>query len=101
MTIHSFDEEFMGGDEADWLESQFFSQASLRYPDLDWGPISPLPPLERRAMHVTIGMLAVAVIGLIAFVVYSQLIMPRPEPVGSAQPLLPPTAAGDTRTPNG
>lgn len=101
MTIHSIDEEFLGGDDADWLETQFFSQTSWLYPDLDWGPVSPLPPDERRAMFATIGMLAVAVVGLIAFVVYSQLIMPAPEPVGNAQPFLPPTAAGDSRVPNG
>jgi hypothetical protein len=101
MTIHSIDEELLGGDDADWLESQFFSQASMRYPDLDWGPVSPLPPDMRRAMHATLGMLVVAVLGLIAFIVYSQLIMPAPEPVGSAEPLLPPTAAGDSHVPNG
>jgi hypothetical protein len=99
MTIHSIDEEFLGGDDADWLESQFFSQASFLPHDLDWGPVSPLPPDARRAMHATLGMLAVAVVGLIAFVVYSQLVMPAPEPVGNAEPFLPPTAAGDS--PNG
>jgi hypothetical protein len=39
--------------------------------------------------------------GLIAFVVYSQLVMPAPEPVGSAEPILPPTAAGAAHAPNG
>jgi hypothetical protein len=101
MTTHSIDEEFLAGDDVEWLENQFFSQASLRHSDLDWGPVSPLPPDARRAMHATLGMLAVAVVGLIAFVVYSQLIMPAPESIGSAEPSLPPTAAGDSRVPNG
>jgi hypothetical protein len=92
MTIQSIDEEFLAADDLDWLETQFFRQTALRYPDLDWGP-RPLAPDARRAMHATLGMLVVAIVGLIAFVVYSQLIMPAPVPVGSAQPSLPPTAA--------
>jgi hypothetical protein len=100
MDIEPFDDDLVP-DDGDWLEAQFFSQHSLRHSDLDWGPVAPLPDDERRAMHATFGLLAVAVIGLLAFVVYSQFIMPAPEPLGRLEPFLPPTAAGDSHVPNG
>ena len=100
MSMQTVDDDLLT-DDGDWLEAQFFSQHSLRHPDLDWGPVSPLPEDERRAMHATFGMLAVAVVGMLAFVVYSQFFLPAAEPLGSAEPFLPPTAAGDSHVPSG
>jgi len=100
MTVHSIDDDFLGHEDADWLEAQFFSQAAHRHHDLDWGPVAPMPQGARRAMHATVAMCAVALMGLLTFVVYAKVIMPTPEPVGSAQPELPPPAA-PVRSPNG
>ena len=100
MTIHLIDDDLLTGEDSDWVETQFFAQTSLRHHDLDWGPVPPMPRAARAAMHATFGMLAVAVVGLIAFVIYSNLIMPAPEPLGAAEPSLPPSAA-TTRAPNG
>jgi len=100
MTIHLIDDHLLSREDADWLETQFFTQTALRAPDLEWGPIAPMPSGARRAMHATLGMLVVAVVGLIVFVIYSNVIMPSPVPLGTATPGLPPTAA-ETRAPNG
>jgi len=100
MTIHLIDEDVLSGEEADWLETQFFAQAALRPHDLDWGEGAPMPRGARRAMHATIGMLAIALIGFIAFMIYAHVIMPLPAPLGTAEPVLPPSAA-DTAAPNG
>lgn len=100
MKIDSIDDELLP-DDGDWLEAQFFSQHSLRHSDLDWGPVSPLPDDERRAMHATFGLLAVAVVGLLAFVVYSQFVMPAPASLGKGEAPLPPMAASNSLVPNG
>ena len=99
MRTHLSDDD-LSGEETDWLEAQFFAQAALRPPDLDWGPIAPMAPSARRAMHATLGMVAIAFVGWVAFTIYSNVIMPLPAPLGSAEPVLPPTAA-DTAAPNG
>jgi hypothetical protein len=89
-------------DHVDWLERQFFSQARLHHHDLDWGPVAPMAPGARRAMHAAIGMFAVAVVGLAAFVVYSNLIMPLPAPLGVELQHSPPSAANAASdSPNG
>jgi hypothetical protein len=95
-------DELVIDDHVDWLESQFFSQARLGHHDLDWGPVAPMPLSARRAMHATIGMFAVALVGLTAFVVYSNLIMPAPAPIGADEPVSPPSAANAVvHSPNG
>jgi len=102
MTIDSdpIDDELPSGDDADWLETQFFRQSSLEAHDLDWAPRDPMPRSARRAMHATIGMFTIATLGLIAFVVYANLIMPAPVPLDAAAPVLPPSAAM-VEAPNG
>jgi hypothetical protein len=97
------DDELLASDDLDWVERQFFSQASLRHHDLDWGPIAPMPNGARRAMHASLGMVVVAVVGLIVFAVYANLIMPAPAPIGTELPVLPPSAANATSPdrPNG
>lgn len=99
MSSEPSDHELPSGEEADWLETQFFTQP-LRNHDLDWGPVTPMATGARRAMLAAIGMFAVATVGLIAFVVYANLIMPAPAPLGAAGPSLPPSAAS-AATPNG
>jgi hypothetical protein len=93
MSSTGINEDLESAEDADWLERQFFSQPRLLHHDLDWGPVAPLPLGTRRAMHAAVGMLAVAVLGLVAFVVYANLIMPVPVPIGTAEPALPPSAA--------
>ena len=95
-------DELVMDDHVDWLESQFFSQARLGQHDLEWGPVSPMPIGARRAMQAAIGMFAVAVVGLATFIVYSNLIMPAPAPIGADQPVSPPSAANvAVQSPNG
>jgi hypothetical protein len=102
MTSPASDHELDSDDHVDWLESQFFSQARLSNHDLDWGPVAPMPHGARRAMQAAIGMFAVAVVGLAAFVVYSNLIMPVPAPIGAELPHSPPSAAHvASESPNG
>jgi hypothetical protein len=93
MSSTGFDDDIEFASDGDWLERQFFSQTRLHHHDLDWGPVTPMPAGSRRAMHAVLGMLAVAVVGFVAFVVYSNLIMPVPVPIGSEEPVLPPSAA--------
>ena len=94
------EDELPSGDDADWLETQFFREPSPRNHDLDWGAVEPMPRSERRAMHATIGMFTIAAVGLIAFVVYANLIMPAPAALDGAAPVLPPSAAS-VEAPNG
>jgi hypothetical protein len=102
MTSPASDHDLDHDDHVDWLESQFFSQARLGQHDLEWGPMAPMPQGARRAMQAAIGMLAVAVVGLAAFIVYSNLIMPVPAPIGADAPASPPSAAHvATESPNG
>lgn len=93
MTSPANEDELVTDDHVDWLESQFFSQARLHQHDLEWGPVAPMPLGARRAMQAAIGMFTVAVVGLAVFIVYSNLIMPVPEPIGADSPVSPPSAA--------
>lgn len=96
------EDERVRDDRVDWLESQFFSQPLLGQHDLDWGPAAPMPLGARRAMQATIGMFAVALVGLAVFIVYSNLIMPAPAPIGAGEPVSPPSAANAVvELPNG
>jgi hypothetical protein len=102
MTSPASHHELDDDDHVDWLERQFFSRALLQQHDLEWGPVAPMPRGARRAMQAAIGMFAVAVVGLAAFVVYSNLIMPVPAPIGADAPGLPPSAAHvASESPNG
>jgi hypothetical protein len=102
MSSPANDDRLENNDHVDWLESQFFSQARLSQHDLEWGPVTPMPLGARRAMHAAIGIFAVAVVGLAAFVVYSNLIMPAPVTMGSDAPASPPSAANAAAdSPNG
>ncbi len=95
-------DDLVTDDHVDWLESQFFSQARLSQHDLEWGPVTPMPLGARRAMQAAIGMFAVAVVGLAAFVLYSNVIMPAAAPIGAEQPGSPPSAASvAVESPNG
>lgn len=93
MTSPAEEDELVTDDHVDWLESQFFSQARLGQHDLEWGPVAPMPLGARRAMHAAIGMFTVAIVGLAVFIVYSNLIMPVPAPIGADSPDSPPSAA--------
>jgi hypothetical protein len=93
MSSTGFDEIIEASEDGDWLERQFFSQARMSHHDLDWGPVAPMPLGARRAMLAAFGMFAIALVGLVVFVVYANLIMPAPVSVGAEGPLLPPSAA--------
>jgi hypothetical protein len=93
MSSTGFDENIEASEGGDWLERQFFSQSRMSHHDLDWGPVAPMPLGARRAMLAAFGMFAVALVGLVVFVVYANLIMPAPVPVGAEGVLLPPSAA--------
>ena len=101
MSSPASEEELVIDDQVDWLESQFFSQPRLGQHDLDWGPVAPMPLGARRAMQAVIGMFAVAIVGLAAFVVYSNLIMPVPAPIGADAPSPPSAANVAVESPNG
>jgi hypothetical protein len=100
MSSQATNDDLAGGHDVDWLESQFFSQARLSQHDLDWGPVAPAPVGMRRAMHAAIAMLAMAIVGFIVLVMYSNLIMPVPEPTGASETLLPPSAANPAPPPS-
>jgi hypothetical protein len=98
MSSTGFDADLAANDD-EWLsgalEHQFFNQARGSHPDLDWSPATPMAPESRRAMVASLGMLAVSIVGLSIFVLYTKVIMPAPEPVGLEGPVLQPSAAFD------
>ena len=55
----------------------------------------------KLSLLATFGLLAVAIVGLLAFVVYSQLVMPAPASLGIGDTSLPPTAASNSPEPHG
>jgi hypothetical protein len=93
MSSRATEDDLATRDDVDWLESQFFNQARLSQHDLDWGPVAPMPLGRRRAMHAAVGMLAVAIVGFVVFVMYANLIMPVSSPADAIEPLQPPSAA--------
>jgi hypothetical protein len=101
MSSQTTEDDLATGNDVDWLESQFFSQARLSQHDLDWGPVAPMPRGARRAMHAAVALLAVAIVGFIVFVMYANLIMPVSVPIGAAEALLPPSAASPAVPPAG
>lgn len=102
MNSHVSEDDLATGDHVDWLESQFFNQTRLGNHDLDWGPVASMPRRTRRAAHAVVGMVAVAIVGFVVFVMYANLIMPVPVPSDAGEPLRPPSAASPAPlTPNG
>jgi hypothetical protein len=80
--------------EVDELAYQFFSQDSLHPLEMDLEQESALTlvPGSRRAMHVTLTMLAVSGAALAAFVVYTRVVMPVPVELGAGEAIKYPIA---------
>lgn len=80
-------------DDLDPIEAAFFGSEPF---ELDWEPSVSLPREARVAMRATVGMLAIAIVALCAFLIHAQWFMPMPESLGTHAielPEPPPTAA--------
>jgi len=87
-------------DDLDPIEAAFFGSDPF---ELDWEPSGTLPRETRVAMHATVGMLALALVGVGAFLIHAQWFMPAPESLGTHAielPQPPPPTAARATTPS-
>jgi len=72
--------------DADEFSEGFFATDSLAPVESEWEP-DPIPSMavgSRRAMHATLGLLGLSVLGIGGFLFYARVLMPTPVALGAA-----------------